>query len=278
MTQTDRTERPVVLITGATRGIGRATAALLAARGYRVFGTSRNPPAATLDGFELLPLEVSDDDSVAACVAAVAERTGGRIDVLVNNVGTGILGAAEEVTAEEARRLFEVNVFGALRVTNAVLPHMRARRAGTIINMSSSGGIVSPPFAALYSASKFALEGYTEGLRHELRPLGIAAVIVAPGPVSTTAGDAAMRPARTIDAYAPVRQRADAEYVKAIRGGMDPARVADTILRVVRTRWPRPRYRVGAQSWALSLLRSVLPATAFDAAVRMALRRRGLSG
>jgi NAD(P)-dependent dehydrogenase (short-subunit alcohol dehydrogenase family) len=271
MARTDPTaERPVVLVTGATRGIGRATAGLLAARGYRVFGTSRRPAEPALDGFELLPLEVADDASVAECVRAVAERTGGRIDVLVNNAGTGILGAAEEVTADEARRLFEVNLFGVMRVTNAVLPHMRARRAGTVVNMSSSGGVAAVPFAALYSATKFALEGYTEGLRHELRPLGIAAVVVAPGPVSTTAGDTAMRPARTVDAYAPARQKADAEYVRTIREGMPPERVAEVIYRVARARWPAPRYPVGAQSRGVSLLRRLLPRRAFDAAVRLA--------
>ena len=131
-------EPKVVLVTGATSGIGRATAGLLASKGYRVFGTSRDPAGRSGDGFELLPLDVTSDASVAACVRAVAERTGGRIDVLHNNAGTGIIGAAEEITPEEGMRLFQVNFFGVMRMTNAVLPLMRARKAGTVINMSSS--------------------------------------------------------------------------------------------------------------------------------------------
>jgi NAD(P)-dependent dehydrogenase (short-subunit alcohol dehydrogenase family) len=265
------TEQGIVLITGATSGIGKATAERLAAAGYRVFGTSRDPAGRTGDGYELLPLEVSSDESVAACVATVVERTGGRIDVLMNNAGTGILGAAEETTPEEALRLFQINFFGAVRMTNAVLPHMRARRAGTVINMSSSGGVASIPFAAYYCATKFALEGYTEGLRHELRPLGIAATVVAPGPVSTPAGDKAMRAGKVIGDYADRRGKADEMFVKTIREGMDPRRVAETILKVVRSKWPRGRYPVGLQSVATVAAKRLMPRSGFEAAVRWGL-------
>ena len=262
------TESKVVLVTGATSGIGRATAELLAARGYRVFGTSRDPRGKTGSGFELLQLDVTSDESVAACVAAVSERTGGRIDALHNNAGTGIIGAAEEVTPEEAVRLFQINFFGVMRVTNAVLPLMRARRTGTVVNMSSSGGVAALPFAALYCATKFALEGYTEALRHELRPLGIAAVVVAPGPVSTPAGDTAMRAERHIPEYADRRRKADDLSVRGIRGGMDPKRVAETVLKALKADWPSPRYAVGMQSRATNLAHGLLPSGAFEAAVR----------
>lgn len=258
----------VVLVTGATSGIGKATAELLAGSGFRVFGTSRDPAGRTGAGFELLRLDVTSEESVAACVAAVAERTGGRIDVLHNNAGTGIIGAAEEVSPDEARRLFEVNLFGVMRVTNAVLPLMRARRAGTIINMSSSGGVAALPFAALYCATKFALEGYTAGLRHELRPFNIAAVVVAPGPVSTPAGDTAARAAKHLPEYADRRRKADELAVRGIRGGMDPRRVARAILKVVRADWPAERYAVGGQSRATDLARRLLPPGALEAAVR----------
>jgi NAD(P)-dependent dehydrogenase (short-subunit alcohol dehydrogenase family) len=262
------TDAPVVLITGTTSGIGRATARLLTAHGYRVFGTSRDPAGKPDDGHELLQLDVTSDDSVAACVAAVIERTGGRINALVNNAGTGILGAAEEVTADEAMRLFQVNFFGVQRMTNAVLPLMRARRGGRILNMSSSGGVASFPFAAFYCATKFALEAYTEALRHELRPLGIAATVIAPGPVSTPAGDKAMRAERHITEYAPRRERADAMAVRGIRGGMDPQVVARTIARVLAVRWPAPRYPIGWQSRATDAGRALLPREAFEAIVR----------
>ena len=261
----------VVLITGATSGIGKASAELLASRGYRVFGTSRDPKGKSSKGFELVQLDVTSDASVAECVAAIAGRTGDRIDVLVNNAGTGILGAAEEVSPEEAARLFQVNLFGVMRMTSAVLPLMRARRSGTIINMSSSGGIASLPFAGVYCATKHALEAYTAALRHELRPLGVAATVVAPGPVSTPAGDSAARAAATVPEYAERRARADYLYTRSIRKGMDPFRVAQTILRVVRTQKPRPRYPVGLQARSTGVARSLLPPSAFEAVVKWGL-------
>lgn len=262
------TESKVVLVTGATSGIGKATAELLSSRGNRVFGTSRDPRGKTGNGFELLQLDVTSDESVAACVKAVADQTGGQIDVLHNNAGTGIIGAAEEVTPEEGMRLFQINFFGVMRMTNAVLPFMRARRTGTVINMSSSGGVAALPFAALYCATKFALEGYTEALRHELRPFNVAAVVVAPGPVSTPAGDTAMRAERHIPEYADRRKKADDLAVRGIRSGMDPKRVADTILKVVNADWPSPRYPVGLQSRATNLAHGLLPSGTFEAAVR----------
>lgn len=261
-------ESKVVLVTGATSGIGKATAELLAAKGFRVFGTSRDPAGKAGTGFELLQLDVTSDESVAACVKAVAGRTGGRIDVLHNNAGTGIIGAAEEITPDEANRLFQINFFGVTRMTTAVLPLMRARKAGTVINMSSSGGVAALPFAALYCATKFALEGYTEALRHELRPFNVAAVIVAPGPVSTPAGEKAMRAEKHLPEYADRRKKADDLSVRGIRGGMDPKRVAETILKVVKAGWPSPRYTVGLQSRATNLAHGLVPPSVFEAAVR----------
>ncbi len=267
------TGTPVALVTGASSGIGRATAQLLSKSGYRVFGTSRAPAADRDGAVEMLPLEVTSDESVAACVAAVSARTGGRADVLVSNVGTGILGAAEESTADEVRALFDVNVFGGVRVTNAVLPLMRSRGTGRIVVMSSAGGVSSVPFAGYYCATKHALEAYAEALRIELRPLGIAVTVIAPGPVSTPAGDRAWRPKVAIPAYAPDRDRLTALFVDGIRKGISPDRVAATVLTAVRAAWPKPRYRVGASSWATSFFRSVLPASVFEAGVRMLVRR-----
>ena len=263
----------VVLVTGASSGIGRATATLLAGRGYRVFGTSRHPAGPTLDGYEMVPLEVTSDESVAACVREVADRTGGRIDVLVNNVGTGIVGAAEESSAEQAETLFRVNFFGAVRMTNAVLPLMRERKIGRIINMSSSGGVASVPFAGYYCATKHALEAYTAALRHELEPLGLSATVVAPGTVDTPAPEKSIRPDRPLEAYVGAREKASADYTRAIHKGMGPARVARTILDILRTARPKPRYTVGGQSIAVSLLRRLLPNGLFEAGVRTVTRR-----
>src|SRR5690606_35507590 len=162
------TNPKVVLITGASSGLGRATARLLAERGYRVFGTSRRPPAdAPTGGVEPLALDVCADASVAACVQTVLARAG-RIDALINNAGYELGGALEEATLEEAQRQFETNFFGAVRMIRAVLPAMRRQGGGRIVNVSSLAGLAPVPFLGLYSASKFALEGYSEALRHEV--------------------------------------------------------------------------------------------------------------
>jgi len=257
-----------VLITGATSGIGRATATLLARKGYRVFGTGRNPPSAQLDGFTLLPLEVTSNESVAACVAEVKRQTDGQIDILINNVGTGILGAAEESSAEQVRQLFEINFFGAVRMTNAVLPMMRARQQGCVILLSSAGGVASVPFSAYYCATKHAVEAYGEVLRLELEPFHIRVAIVAPGTVATWAGDKAIQPDKPIAEYEPVRRKTTDKYVRAIHRGMPPERVAEAILRIIRSPNPKPRYTVGSQSAAVSAMKSWLPAKVFEAGVK----------
>ena len=261
-------DKPVVLITGATSGIGLATAKHLAANGYRVFGTSRNPTAFAVNGYELVQLDVTDDESVQECVRAVLGRTGGRIDALVSNVGTGILGAAEESSAAEVRGLFETNFFGGIRVVNAVLPSMRAAKAGRILVLSSSGGTASIPFASYYCATKFALEAYCEGLRNELLPLGIHVSVVGPGPVSTPAGDTAKRGSNPISDYHERRSAAVKMFVESIRKGMPPERVAEAILGALRDESPSPRYPVGLQAGATLAARRLLPVRWFQWAVR----------
>lgn len=156
----------VILVTGASSGIGRATADLLHARGHRVFGSSRNP-AIHEAPWSLVGLDVTEDASVAACVEAILASEG-RIDAVVNNAGLVMAGAVEDTSPQEAQRTFETNVIGAIRVARAVLPSMRSRRSGVIVNMGSLAGRVGMPFQGLYSASKFALEGLTESLRQEV--------------------------------------------------------------------------------------------------------------
>ncbi len=264
----------VVLITGTTSGIGKATAEWLHERGYRVFGTSRSPEGKRSRDYPLLQLDVTSDESVAACVAEVLSQTAGRIDVLVNNAGTGVLGAVEEVSADEADRLFQVNLFGVMRMTSAVLPSMRKRGSGKILNMSSSGGIASVPFAGIYCATKHALEAYTAALRHEIRPFGVSATAVAPGPVNTPAGEIAARAEKHLDDYADRRRKTDEAYTKAIRKGIDPQRVARAIERIIRRRRLRPRYPVGLQSRATGILRRLLLPAPFETAIRLAVASR----
>ena len=201
-------DQRVVLITGASSGVGQSTARLLSRRNYKVFGTSRNPAVTeTIPGVEMLPLDVRADDSVRACVEAVSSA-GGRIDVLINNAGYELAGALEELTAEETRAQFETNFFGVVRMIDAVLPTMRRQKRGHIINVSSLAGVSSIPFLGIYSASKFALEGYTEALRHELKPFGIHVSLTEAGFLNTAMMNNRQIAANRITEYDPWRQRA----------------------------------------------------------------------
>ena len=176
----------VVLITGASSGFGKQLGLALIAKGYRVFGTSRNPGACTpIPGLTMLSLDVRDDSSVAACVDSVFSQAG-RLDVLVNNAGCVHEGPLEEMSLDELKDIFETNFFGAARMVNAVLPMMRERRGGHIINVGSAAGLMSMPFTGPYCASKYALEGYSESLRHELKPLGIHVSLVEPSFIKTS--------------------------------------------------------------------------------------------
>jgi len=179
---------PIVLITGASSGIGHAAANLFAQRGWRVAATMRTPSdGAALEmqkGIKVLPLDVTDTDSVEAAVATTLEHFG-RIDVVVNNAGYGLFGPFETATDEQIRRQFATNVEGIFAVTRAVLPAMRHQGSGTIINVASLGGLIALPFFSLYSATKFAVVGFTESLSFELAPLGIRAKVIAPGGVAT---------------------------------------------------------------------------------------------
>jgi NAD(P)-dependent dehydrogenase (short-subunit alcohol dehydrogenase family) len=178
----------VVLITGASSGIGQAAANLFAERGWRVVATMRNPAeGATLVEHQqvtVLPLDVTDLASVEMAVAATLHHFG-RIDVVINNAGYGLFGPFETATDEQIRRQFATNVDGVFAITRAVLPTMRRQGSGTIINVASLGGLISLPLFSLYNATKFAVVGFTESLSFELAPLGIRAKAIAPGGVAT---------------------------------------------------------------------------------------------
>jgi NAD(P)-dependent dehydrogenase (short-subunit alcohol dehydrogenase family) len=258
----------VVLVTGASSGVGRSTARLLSGNGYKVFGTSRNPASVgTIPNVEILPLDVRSDDSVGACVKAVIGRAG-QLDVLVNNAGYELAGALEELSMEEAKAQFETNFFGVFRMVKAVLPIMRQQKRGQIVNVSSLSGISPIPFMGIYSASKFALEGYTEALRHELKPFGIHVSQIEPGFLKTGITERRQVAAEAIKDYAPWRQRA----FNAIRGheekGPGPELVAQTVLKILSSKTPGLRYVTGQQGKLVAGLRWVLPAGAFEQGVR----------
>jgi NAD(P)-dependent dehydrogenase (short-subunit alcohol dehydrogenase family) len=249
----------VALITGASSGIGLACAEFLAGRGYQVYGGSRRAPVNPL--FVSIPMDVTNDASVNQAVAEVVAREG-RIDIVVNNAGIALAGAVEDTSLEEARRQFEVNFFGTLRVCRAALPLLRARRAGCIVNISSIGGLVAIPYQGLYSASKFALEGLTESLRLEMRPFGVRVVLIEPGDYRTgltanrlSAADSAINPAyRDRFRVAVARMAADEQK------GPDPLSVAHLLHRIVNNPHPRLRYSTGpAAERAAIWLKRFLP-------------------
>src|SRR4249919_1882622 len=182
----DTMQSKTALVTGASSGIGEATAQRLVMAGYKVYGTSRRAAKASQRSFELLPLDVTSDESVAATVGEVL-RAEGRIDLLVNNAGFGIApAAAEESSIEQARSIFETNFFGIVRMTRAVVPHMRQQGSGRIVNIGSVLGFFPMPYNALYAATKHAIEGYSESLDHELRTWGIRVSVIEPAYIKTT--------------------------------------------------------------------------------------------
>ncbi len=240
----------VVLITGASSGLGRVCAEHLAALGHRVYGTSRGAsfpgPDAPDAGPSLIPMDVRDDASVRAAVDFVLARHG-RLDVLVNNAGVGLAGSVEDTTPDEARDLFETNLFGAHRVCRAVLPTLREQRAGLIVNISSLGGLVTIPFQGFYSASKFALESMSEALRMEARPFGVRVTLLEPGDFKTnfTANRAFAAQAGDGSVYEERCRRAVAVMEHDEQGGADPMALARLVAALLEKRTPRPRYPLG---------------------------------
>lgn len=257
----------VALVTGASSGIGCATAEALSRAGYRVYGTTRSAAPADAGAIRMLICDVTDQVSVEACVAEVLKEAG-RIDLLVNNAGIGLFGAAEETSVAQAQQLFEANFFGLLRVTNAVLPVMRRQRSGRIVNISSVLGLIPAPFAALYAASKHAVEGYSESLDHEVRSLGIRVVLVEPA-YTRTSFEASTAPASgTIAAYDDMRARVGAAMRKANEVGDDVSIVAHRIVEAAAAERPRRRYAAGPLAGRVALLRRFVPAEAFDKSLR----------
>ena len=247
----------MILITGASKGIGRATAELLAAHGYTVFGTSRNPEMHTADGFILLQLDVRDDELVRACVDSVMKRVG-RLDVLVNNAGISLSGAIEDASIEDAKALFETNFFGIYRMVKAVLPIMRAQKGGRIINISSLAGMVGVPYLGHYAASKYALEGYSELLRYEVKSCGIHVSLIEPGDIRSDMWIA--QPEDTIVDYGDVRERATRIHDHNVHNGQVAEVVAQAVLRALEAKSPRVRYTVTHRTEKLvPLARRFLP-------------------
>ncbi len=269
----------IALVTGASSGIGADTALRLREAGHTVYGAARRIERMTAlrdAGVRVLSLDVTDEDSIRKAIDTIIHESG-RIDVLVNNAGYGSYGSLEDVPLAEARAQIEVNVFGLAHLTQLVLPHMRARRSGTIINISSMGGKLVTPLGGWYHASKYAVEALSDALRMETKQFGINVVVVEPGSIRTEWGAIAaetLKETSSKGAYANLAEgvattlaassQPDAKMTSA------PSVIGKTIVKAAGARRPRTRYRVGFGAAPMMSLRRLLPDRAFDFVIRRA--------
>ena len=262
----------IALVTGASSGIGKATAERLVKAGYKVYGTSRRAAGADPRSFEMVTLDVTSDASVEAAVSEVIRREG-RVDLLVNNAGFSTApGGAEESSIDQARAIFETNFFGVLRMTRAVLPHMRRHRSGRIVNISSIFGFLPAPYMALYAATKHAIEGYSESLDHELRTMGIRVSVVEPSNTSTQFDANLLQPDAKLDDYREARTAVAKRMTEMVTAGDEPGVIADVVLKAASADRPKLRYPAGAGASRLRWLRRFAPAGVLDTGMRKNLR------
>jgi NAD(P)-dependent dehydrogenase (short-subunit alcohol dehydrogenase family) len=264
--------RKVALVSGASSGIGEATAKRLAAAGYKVYGTSRRGGTDGQRDYEMIALDVTSEESVQAAVATVVQREG-RIDLLVNNAGFGVAPAgAEESSLEQAQSIFDTNFFGMVRLTRAVLPQMRAQGGGRVINMGSVLGFLPMPYGALYAATKHAVEGYSESLDHELRDWNIRTVVIEPAYTRTPFEANLVEPDAPLDIYRDVRASVARRIQEVMAGAEGPEVVAEVVLKAAQAKHPKQRYTAGKLAGRLRMLRLYAPASMVDSGLRKDLR------
>jgi NAD(P)-dependent dehydrogenase (short-subunit alcohol dehydrogenase family) len=265
-------EIKIALVTGASSGIGEATATQLAEAGYKVYGTSRSLKPGKTRPFDMIALDVTSDVSVREAIDTVLRKEG-RIDLLVNNAGFGVAPAgAEESSIEQAQAIFDTNFFGLVRMTRAVLPHMRSRGSGRIIHMGSVLGFLPMPYGALYAATKHAVEGYSESLDHELRTWGIRSVVVEPAYTKTPFDANLLQADAMLEDYRDVRVAVTRRVSEVMESAEGPAVVARTVLKAAQASSPKLRYTAGGLAGRLRLLRTFAPAGVMDAGLRKDLR------
>ena len=266
-------QNKVILVTGSSTGIGRATVRRFSREGWNVVATLRNPEGdtelANLPGVTVVRLDVTDQASSDAAVATTV-RQYGRIDVVLNNAGYGLTGPFEDTDDRQIRRQFDTNVFGLMAVCRAVLPVMREQRSGRILNVSSVGGRMTFPLYSSYHATKWAVEGFTESLQFELTPFGIDAALIEPGAIKTDFYDrSADRPAaRETSAYGAFKSQLAPHYDAAARRAVSPDRVAAVILRAATAAKPKLRYAAAGGASLMLLMRRLLPEAAFIGLLR----------
>ncbi|MBL7938750.1 MAG: SDR family oxidoreductase [Flavobacteriales bacterium] len=259
----------VVLVTGGGQGLGKSICLRLAGQGYNVYGTSRKAdPSQQPQGYHLLAMDVTDDASVGHAVAEIIQREG-RIDVVVNNAGLGIQGAAEDIAPDLAKQLFDTNVFGPHRVCRAVVPHMRSLRKGLIINISSVAANFGLPYRSFYSASKAALDRYSEALSTEVDRFGITVVVVQPGEFNTNIGASRLRPSVISEANKPGYDKAMEILGSSLHYSRDPDELAQVISRIIASSKPKATYIVAQGMQRISVLaKKILPGRMFERMVR----------
>lgn len=257
-----------IFVTGASKGLGAAIAERLSAKGNIVVGTSRkavSPDGVAKKGVTMVPLDVCSEVSVDALATWLLDQNF-LPDVVILNAGNGLSGAIESSCLEDARAQFETNFFGVHRVIRAVLPQMRERGSGHLIFIGSIGGLISIPFQGLYSASKFAIEGYAEALRMEVKVHGVEVSIIEPGDYNTSFGDGQIVPSLSAGpAYEPQASRAIAKMRESERKGSDPRKLARLVEKVIRSPKPRLRYASGTAFEKVGIvLKRLLPAQWFE--------------
>src|SRR4051812_32249889 len=267
----------VALVTGASSGIGEATAERLAKAGYTVYGTSRRGAAGDRKPYRMIALDVISDASVEAAVSEVIRKEG-RIDVLVNNAGFSVAPAGdEESSIDQARAVFDTNFFGIVRMTRAVVPHMRKQGGGRIINIGSVLGFLPAPYMAMYAATKHAVEGYSESLDHELRTSGIRVSVIEPAYTKTQFEANSLEPDVKLDEFRDTRAALSKLMQQKIAAGDEPSVVAEVVLAAASAARPKVRYTAGGLASRLRLLRRFAPARLVDAGVRKDLQLDALT-
>ncbi|MCK9159817.1 MAG: oxidoreductase [Bacteroidaceae bacterium] len=267
--------KKVALITGASSGIGKETALELIKDGFHVYGAARRVEKMeelSKQGIQILPLDVTDEESMTRCVKTILEKEG-QIDILINNAGYGSYGAIEDVPICEARHQLDVNLFGLARMTQLVLPPMRAHHYGKIVNISSMAGKIHTPYGAWYHATKFAVEGFSDCLRMEVAPFGIDVILIEPGGIKTDWGLIAaenLKKTSTHGAYADSATRVAGQMTKLYSGDKltSPSIIAQTIREAVNAGKPRTRYAVGYMAKPSIFLRRILSDRCFDKIIR----------
>ncbi len=262
----------IALVTGASTGIGQATAELLANSGYKVYGTTRKATQGNQGLFKMITLDVNSEASIETAIKEIVQLEG-RIDLLVNNAGFGIApGGAEESSIEQSKVLFETNFFGILRMTRAVVPFMRQQGAGRIINIGSILGLIPAPYMATYAATKHAVEGFSESLDHELRTRGIRVSVVEPGYTNTHFEANTQEVDAKLDEYTTARKALSKLIKISVAGGDDPKVVANVVLKAANAKNPKLRYAAGKLACRLSFLRRFAPAALVDMGIRKEMK------